>query len=982
LPAPLSTFVGRAAELAELASLIDQARLVSVTGLGGAGKSRLALALAERVAPRFPDGVWWVPLAEVTDPADVADAVADAVADGMRLPVAALVHQLRASQALLIFDNCEQLGDAVAELVEELLGGCAGLRVLTTSQRALGVAGEVTWAVPPLSTPAGPDIGPDTSGYESVRLFVDRARSVLPQFDVGDDNLAAIVAVCQRLEGIPLAIELAAARVKVLSVQQIAMRLDDTLRLLVGGSRTAMPRHRAMLATMDRSFALLREPERHLLAELSVFVGSFDLDAVEALHQPQGPDQVLDVLTELVDRSLVTVLPAGRFRYRLLEPVRQYATARLDERGGMAAARARHADYYVGLAERGEAGIAGGGQQTWLDRLDDERDNLRAAMRWCLRGGSAHGALRLSSALWRFCHLRGHAREGRTWLEDALDGSTDAPAPLRAKGLVAAGMLALLEGDHDVATARCRAGLAVYQELADGDGIAMASQALGSIALRRGDYAGARALYEEGRQTWTALSDENGIAHSLHHLGFAAWLDQDYDRAARLCAEAQLLFERLDDQRGRVWSLISLGTVALYRGDHPVATVLLTKGLALSRDAGYREGVGWSLNQLGTLALRRGEPAQADRLLRESLIEHQAVGDRWRTASVVDGLAGAAMAGGDPASAARLLAAADALRTAIGTPVPHAERADHDRTVAATMAALPPERFAELSAAGQAAALADTIDGTLPSGAPEADSPPSRPLVGVFVAPVELRIQALGAARVHLGPTMRESPAWTYAKPRELLYFLLSHADSTKDQIGAALWPWTSPTTLRNSFHTTLHHLRRALGDPTWITYRHGRYSFNRDRPYAWDVDVLNTGLAHIHSTEPTSLPHLVAAVQAYQGDFLADLPGEQWIDVRRTELRTAFEQVLLALGRRYTQAGQFAQAVETYERAITHDNLLEVAHRELIQCYASMGERARALRHYNKLVTLLDDQLGISPSAETRDLYAALRTVNGASVP
>ncbi|OLB77886.1 MAG: hypothetical protein AUI14_14910 [Actinobacteria bacterium 13_2_20CM_2_71_6] len=952
-----------------------------MTGLGGSGKSRLALAVAQRVASSFPDGVWWVPLAQVTDPANVADALAEAVHlsetdDQSRM--AALLARLRASRALLICDNCEHLGDAVAELVEELLVGCASLRVLATSQRRLGVAGEVTWVIPPLSTPVGPGAGRDVSGYESVRLFVDRARSALPQFDLNEDNVAAITAVCQRLEGIPLAIELAAARVKVLSVQQIAARLDDALGLLVGGIRTAMPRHRALRATMDWSFELLGESERQLLAELSVFVGSFDLDAVEAMHQPQGASQPLDVLTELVDRSLVTVIPAGqRVRYRLLEPVRQYATGQLGARGGLEAARARRARYVGGPAERGEAGLSGGTQRMWLDRPDEERDNL-PAMPWYGHGGSAEGASRLSSEIWWLCYLRGYYREGRAWLADALGESTDAPAPLRAKGLVAAGILAHLECEYDRAAQRLREGLTPYQDLKDPYSMARAMPVLGSVARERGDHAIARAMPEDSPQVWTALGDADGIARSLTDIGSAAWLGQDDHRVAQLCADAGPAFDRLDDPEGRVWSLISLGTIALYRGDHATATALLTESLTLSRAAGYREGVGWSLNQLGTLALHHGEPTRAGRLLRDSLVEHQELGDRWRIASVLEGLAGAAMASAGPASAARLLGAADALRTAIGTAVPHAERADHGRTVAATRAALPLERFAELWAAGQAAALSGAIEETLTSTSAAADPRPSRPTVGVTSALVELRIHALGAARVYRGPTLLESSAWTYAKPRELLYFLLSHANSTKEQIGAALWPSTSPAKLRNSFHTTLHHLRRALGDPAWITYQHGRYAFNRSWPYDCDVEVLEAGQARIHHTEPAARPYLVAAVNAYQGDFLADLPGEQWIDVRRAELRTAFEQVLLALGGRYARAGQFAQAVQTYERAIAHDNLLEVAHRELIQCYASMGERARALRHYNNLVTLLRDQLGIQPSTETRDLYLALR--NGAA--
>jgi predicted ATPase/DNA-binding SARP family transcriptional activator len=720
LPVPLSNFVGRETELDELTALLGHARLVSVTGPGGAGKSRLALALAHRLATRFPGGVRWVPLAEVTDVGKAPDLTETA------------------ESMLLICDNCEHLGDPVAELVEKLLAAHPNLRVLTTSQRPLGVAGEVTWALPPL--PA------DGSESEAVRLFLDRARSAVPHFAAGPEDLTTITAICRRLAGLPLAIELAAARVKVLSVRQLADRLDDALPVLVGGGRTAVPRHRTLRATMDWSFELLAEPERRLFADLSVFAGSFDLDAVEAMHR--GAGRPLDVLTELVDRSLVEPIPGGpRVRYQLLEPIRQYAAARLRERGGEAAARALHAAHVVGSVERGER---------------PAEDDLRAALTWC--------------------------------------DTEDAPATLRARSLVATGLLAHRAGDHDRAAERCRAGLALAQDLEDQHGMATAMRVLGDVARDRGDYASARALHEESLRWWTALGDPAEIARARHHLG--------------------------------------------------------------------------------EIALRQGEPAQAQR---------------------------------------------------------------------------GPERFAEEWSAGRSATI---------------ESPARTPVV-VTEAPAELRIQALGAARVCRDGAPLE---WTYAKPRELLYFLLSHAESTKDQIGAALWPWSSPATLRNSFHASLHHLRRALGDPAWITYRHGRYAFNRDRPHAWDVGVLEAGLARIHSPEPAALPALVAAVEAYQGDFLADLPGEQWIDLRRTELRTAFEQVLIALGRHYARAGRFPQAVRTYERAIAHDSLLEAAHRELIRCYADMGERARALRHYHGLAELLQDQLGITPSAETRELYAALR--------
>jgi predicted ATPase/DNA-binding CsgD family transcriptional regulator len=727
----LTSFVGRERELGEIEDQLQRSRLLTLTGPGGCGKTRLALALGDRVAGSFADGVRWTWLAPVSDPGPVPEAVARAVGlhetPGLS-PAETVAKGVGERELLLVLDNCEHVVGACAGLADALLRSCPGLKILATSREALGVAGEVVWPVPPLSRPAAAtDEDPGAlSRYEAVRLFVDRAGTAAPGFALTEANAPAVAGICGRLDGLPLAIELAAARVRVLSPAQISARLDDALGLLTGGSRTAPSRHRTLRGALDWSHGLLSEGEKSLFRRLSVFAGGFSLEAAEAVGAGPGvgEGEVLGLLSRLVDKSLVLSTSHGEeSRYRMLETVLCYAAERLSESEEEAILRDRHADFFLKLAEEAEPELLGGQQSVWLERLDVDHGNLRAALAWYARRDDQTAALRMAGALWWFWFLRGLYDEGRGWLEASLAAGGDVPALYRAKALVAAGDFAFLRTEYAPARGRIEEGLALYRALEDRRGVARAVQLLGSIAREQGRYAQAEAFHEESLALSRGLGDDWGVAQSLDYLGFVAWLRGDLDRAADLCAEAHAAFGELGDGEGVAWSLMSLGAVALYGGEHARAATLLEEALVLSRGAGYREVVAWSLNGLGVLARREGKPGRAAGLLGESLALHRELGDRWRTASVLEELGGVSASTGDPERAAVLLGAAGALRRAISDPVPPCERPDRDRDSAIVRDGLDDAAFARAGTRGEAMDLAGAYEYALETGRRAAQDP-------------------------------------------------------------------------------------------------------------------------------------------------------------------------------------------------------------------------------------------------------------------
>jgi len=717
LPRQLTSFVGRTKELGEITALLQQTSLLTLTGSGGAGKTRLALQVAAEMTGAFPDGVWLVELTPLVDPALVTQtaAMAIGVREEHRPLIDTLVDYLRPRAMLLLLDNCEHVLAASAALVQMILQHCPTVRVLATSQEALGIAGETVYGVPSLTMPDLGRLPPveQLTGFEAIRLFVERAASSRPGFTLTPANAAAVAQVCARLDGIPLAIELAAARVRVLSVDEIAARLADRFRLLTLGTRTAPARHQTLRAALDWSYDLLTAPERLLLARLSVFAGGWTLAAAEAVCAdedcPEG--DVLDVLTRLVDRSLVVVGEVGVDTwYRLLETVRLYAREKLDASGGAEAVRRRHRDWYLQFVESIELELQGPGLEAWLRRLEIEHDNIRAALEWSRTAEpNPEYGLRLSGAMWHFWEVRGYWTEGREWLEDALKRGERLNVPSRARALNGAANLAFFQGDFARASALGTESLDLSRKLGDKRAIASCLNVLGLEACRLEKYDQAARLGEESLALSKEVGDTWGAAGAHLILGLVARGAGDYARAAPLLEQGVAQFRQLGDKWATALGVNDLGLVLREMGEYGRAQELLQEGHALFRELGDRWGIGFSLANLGIVAWNRGEYDHAAALFSESLALRKVLGDRRGISTALTGLAVVMVARGRPEPAAVLYGAAEALREALGLPPPPFIREEYDRQVASVRAALDAAVFDAAWRRGRAMSMEEAI---------------------------------------------------------------------------------------------------------------------------------------------------------------------------------------------------------------------------------------------------------------------------------
>jgi predicted ATPase/DNA-binding SARP family transcriptional activator len=1003
LPISLTPLVGRRQEVAELSRRLPENRLVTLLGPGGVGKTRLAMELARAAEERGQGEIRWVELAPVSANL-VAGAVAEAVGgrEAEEGSLGPLFEALASRNVLLVLDNAEHVVVVVASLCTELLRSCRGLRILATSREPLGVPGEVVWPVPPLKVPGTERGSGELANCEAVELFVERARAAFPGFEFNDGNAEAVSRICQRLDGLPLAIELAVASLRMLPVEEAARNLDDDFKLLVGGPRTSPARHQTLRAALDWSHHLLVADEKEILRRLSVFVGHFSLEAASRVAVPGGDGAAAyDVLRRLVDKSMVVAEVTGsQALFRLLATVREYARDQLHAAGEEDACRRAHLDWCVRRAGRAEPRLTGATQAVELERLETEVNDIRAALHFARDVGDAKAVLEVASALGRFWYLHGHYREGREWLDWAVVACPSAPGPLRAKALRTSGHLAFLQCEYAAAVRRLTAALRIYKSLKDPHGTAATLQVLGSVDREQGRYQQAERHHTESKALFEASDDRWGVASAHGYLGFAAWLQGDRARAREECGQALELFRGFGDAEGTAWSLLSLGVVAQYEGDLTSAEELLGQSRAISEAIGFREGIAWSFNQLGLVSLRQ-ENSGAEVMLRASLEVHRVLGDQWRQTSVLEDLASAAMLSGHAAQAARLLGAAERARARIGTPIAACEQADHASTVASVRAALAGRDFEQAFQEGKNAALDDLLrrpSGPVPgarrirasdseprgqSERAESDrkGPVGRVRTGAKAtgepkaATAALSIRALGAAELRVGDRSLEASDWGYSKPRELFFLLCSSPPRTRDQLGMALWPDLAESQLRNALHSALRDMRRALGDKEWVTFTDGRYSFNGARPHSCDVSDFEAALATARRMPgPQALPHLQRALAVYRGDFLEGLAGGEWAEERRRALRADYERVLGATGAILTKAGQLRQAVQIYERAVAHEPLDETSHRELMKCWARLGEPARALRHYDTLENLLRDQVGAPPAPETVRLYGKLR--------
>jgi predicted ATPase/DNA-binding SARP family transcriptional activator/DNA-binding CsgD family transcriptional regulator len=727
LPAPRNNFVGREQKIVEVKRMLAMTRLLTLTGAGGSGKTRLALEVARDLVSIYPDGVWLVMLAGLSDGDLVPQPVATAlqVSERPGQPLAdALVEALEDKELLLVLDNCEHLVEAAAHLVDTLLDSCPHLGVLATSREPLGISGEVNWAVPLLSLPARTDEAPN-GGFnldrlmrsEAVRLFVDRSRLRLPDFELTQANAGTVVRVCRKLDGIPLAIELATARMGALAVEQVAQRLDVSLDVLSGANRMAAARQQTLRTTIDWSHKLLSEAERTLFRRLSVFAGGWTLEAAEGVCSEGGVEEndVLDLLGGLVDKSLVAAgtPTGGAVRYRMLEPLRQYAREKLEEGGEADEVHNRHAAFFLAVAEEAEPELAGPQQSVWLERLEREHDNLREALTWALQR-EAELALRLSTALWRFWHTLGYLSEGVRWLDRAIADSKHAADPARVSALEGMGWLTQRQGDTQRAKATYEAMLELSRRLGEKTNIATALNSLGTLALAEGDNERARSLLEENLAVLRELENEGDAATPLKKfyvfnlLGALAINEEDdYPRGAALWEAGLALVRETGDVNAVGATLSNLGYAELLQGEYERARTLSEEALTLARDLGAgRTGfIPETLVNLGLAAREQGYHERADACFEEALVVSQQAGTKPSVINTLEGMAGLAGAVKEDIRAARLWGAAEAAREVTGVALPPPERALHEPHLAAARSRLGETTWEEGLAEGRSMSL-------------------------------------------------------------------------------------------------------------------------------------------------------------------------------------------------------------------------------------------------------------------------------------
>jgi predicted ATPase/DNA-binding SARP family transcriptional activator/DNA-binding CsgD family transcriptional regulator len=732
LPAPRTSFVGREREIVEIRRALAMSASLTLTGTGGTGKTRLAVEVARDLVGAYPEGIWFVGLAPLTDSDLVVQAVAGVfgVREQQNRPLlGTLADYLRERRLLLVLDNCEHVVDGAARVADALLDVCPRLRILATSREALGVEGEVVWPVQPLSVPDDehPPTVEQIEDHESVRLFIERIRQRSAPFEATPANVRAVAEVCRKLEGIPLAIELAAASTKVLAIEQVAERLGDSLKLLTGGGRTTDPRQQTLRATLDWSFDLLEKDEKGLFARLSVFAGGWTLEAAEKVVSGDGigNDDVLVLLSRLAEKSLVVVESGhGRARYRMLEPVRQYAHEKLEEGGESEEMRRRYAAFFLALAEEAEPRLRGPEDVEWLDRLESEHDNLRAVLLWARDRGKAGLGLSLAGALWPFWEARGFFDEGRRWLEEILQQAGLVPSVARAKALEGVSWLTFYRGDTKRAEATAEEGLKLSREEESGRiGATNFLRILGWIAGVQGHHERAKELLEESLRLSREADDELEIAYSLLELGSTLSALEDPEGAKEIYAEGIALARELGHALVLARFLLSMGYTTLLEGDYKQGAALNEEAASLLRARGSGAGLQLALDNLGWAALLQGDHERARASYEESLVLCKKLGDRMITSESLEGLACVAGARGKAERAARLFGAAVTLREAVGVEHNPAEQALREPYLDTARSQLDEAAWDEAWAEGRVMSMEKAVEYALSKEEPESLTP-------------------------------------------------------------------------------------------------------------------------------------------------------------------------------------------------------------------------------------------------------------------
>ena len=1021
LPRYQTTFIGRQRELEQLADLFGTTspRLLSLVGPGGIGKTRLAVCLAEKAESRLEDGIVWVDLSEVSESAWLGSALATALdlgeAPGETLEDR-LFQALAPRQTMVILDNCEHLLSAVRAIVSWILEGCDRTTVVVTSRELLNIPGEVVWPVPPLAldpTEFGDEKG---TGADAVRVFVERAESA-GRFRSTRETLPIVGNICRLLDGLPLAIELAAAQTRTLGVAQIEARLREDDGLPSRRSAITPERHRSLHDTIEWSYRLLTEPERTLLRRLSVFQGPFSVEAAEAIagdtEDLAEVDEVtvVGVLTSLVDKSMASVVDGipSAYRFRLLESMRRFAEQKLIGTEPVEELRQRHYRFYYDLAADAADGLRGSDQASWLQRLRAEEDNLRAALAFGLQSSHTDegnwSVLALGCNLFWYWNSADLFAEGLRWMERLLAIDLDSiPDQLLGQAYWTAGTLAWLLGDLNSAVERLGEARDIFARIDDRIGVARAEMNLGRVRLYRGDAARAAALLEASATTLSECGPSIELALALTGLGVAGGMLGDRDRALEACREALRIFQKVGDPffvavavgdlgwicyltgdsagaryyleeslnlRRRLEStwllaqtLNQLAEVERYAGHADAARIHLEEGLALAEDVGARAWIAASMRDLGFLAVERGDYEQATASLATAAEYFHELGDEPGIAQCLEALAGTAQKNGYTVEAGVLATAAAPFRSRSGSPASPAARKGHEWFKAAL----------GRDAAEGSYETAHSVEFAIAT-ARELVAGRSRAWVK---ASAVIRIRALGAVSVERSGTTLRPADWTYAKPRQLLFFLLDSEPCTRNEIGLAFWPESSHEQVRRNLRSALYHLRRALGSREWIIYEEGRYRFNRDLQYWYDVEEFEDLCAEADrcadDAAGTALELLSRAVDLYDGDFVADVEDDNWALPRREQLRRRWVGAMLDLAALEDASGDDIAAAESYYRLVQREPLHDAAHVAFMSNLASRGDRSGALRHYEQLITRLKEEFGAVPGPDVVRLAHTLR--------
>lgn len=724
LPQDITSFVGRSRQLVDLRQRLETARLVTLTGMGGVGKTRLALELARRMVSDFSGGVWLIEFAALDEPALVPQTIAAALGvreEHDRSVQAALAERLGSERTLIVLDNCEHLAEACAELAGTLVRACPDLHVLATSREPLGVAGEAAWSVPPLSVPdAGAALRVDQLfEYGATSLFMERAALARPGFAVGEETAPLVVELCRRLDGLPLAVELAAARVRVLAIEQILERLGDRFRLLARAEQHSPLRQRTLRATIDWSYDLLSDEERLLFARLSVFAGGWTINAAESVCSGDGiaKEEVLDLLAYLVAKSLVVAgVESPEARYWMPETIREYAWEKLEESGEGESLVACHQEWFSEFAEAGDGGLYGPDQGAWVRRLEADHDNLRAALRRSLQGeGNGGIALRLCRHLAAFWHWHGYVYEGRRWVEAALARSERAPTVARGQLLFKVGQMADFAGDYARSRPMLEDALALQRSLGDRSGVCRTLYVLSHALLNAGQRDRAVAMTEESQRIARDLGDWHMVALTSMNLGHAALDAEDFDRAEHYYAESLAIHRRNVNERSAALLLSHLGQVAYYQGDFGRAERHLRESVEIARALGDDRILAESHLELGRIAAEQGEHDRALALQKETLLIFRKRDERHGAISALEAIACTVAAHGHAERALCLAAAASRLLESIDAARTPAERRLLDRFLAPSLRALGAREAQRAEFEGRAMSFDEAVEYALMS---------------------------------------------------------------------------------------------------------------------------------------------------------------------------------------------------------------------------------------------------------------------------